>query len=53
MKCPYCDNMIGEPLHWNHLVDGIRVMMLYCPFCSKVLGVVNVSAEFQSRTNAS
>lgn len=40
-KCPHCDERISAPSGTIHTVLGIKVLVLYCPRCSKILGAVN------------
>ena len=40
-KCPHCNEHISAPSGTTHTVHGIKVLVLYCPSCNKVLGAVN------------
>ena len=40
-KCPHCDEHISAPGGTTHTVHEIKVLVLFCPHCYKVLGAVN------------
>jgi len=40
-KCPHCDEHISALGGTTHTVHGIKVLVLYCPRCNKILGAVN------------
>ena len=39
--CPYCEKPFENPVGWYGLVNGVPVLMVACPACRKVLGVMN------------
>jgi hypothetical protein len=43
MICPHCSQSIESPVGWPATVSDVPVVMVTCPYCQKVLGVVNAS----------
>ena len=51
MKCPNCQIQFSDPGSRHACVDGVEVLMVICPECETVLGVVNHShSGYFSRT---
>jgi hypothetical protein len=44
-KCPYCEKNIVNFAGRKETVDNIRILVLFCPHCYKVLGAVNAEQE--------
>ena len=44
-KCPYCETTIVTPYGSREVVNGIKIIVLYCPNCHKILGAVNAESE--------
>ena len=40
-KCPYCDQIISTPASLPANVSGVPVLLLSCPYCFKLVGIVN------------
>ncbi len=50
MKCPHCAAKISSPTGHHACVDGVEVLMIVCPECETILGVVHHShAAYFSR----
>ena len=43
MICPYCDRPISIPHGTRKTVRFTPILVLSCPSCSKVVGVVNAN----------
>ena len=43
MKCPRCENAISELGGRSACVNGVDVLMVICPRCETILGVVHLS----------
>ena len=40
-KCPFCDKIIAYPASLPSDVDGVPILLLSCPYCLKLIGIVN------------
>jgi len=40
MKCPSCETVISSPAGRETCVNGMELLMVICPHCETVLGVV-------------
>jgi len=47
MKCPHCEETVIQPIGRRADIRGsdgrpigLQVLLLYCPFCLKILGAV-------------
>lgn len=45
MKCPHCDQMIDHPLSSRETMSEIDTLIVYCPACLAILGIVNVNQK--------
>lgn len=53
MKCPHCKVQIASPSSQHSCVDGVEVLVLVCPECETILGIVNHShSGYFSRTRS-
>ena len=43
MKCPRCERAISSPGGRSACVNGVGVLMVVCPHCETILGVVHES----------
>lgn len=43
MKCPRCETAISSPEGRSACVNGVEVLMVICPHCETILGVVHQS----------
>ena len=43
MKCPHCEAKISNPKGHHACVDGVEVLVVVCPECETILGVVHHS----------
>ncbi len=43
MKCPRCESAITEPGGRSVCVNEVDVLMVICPHCETILGVVHLS----------
>ena len=43
MKCPNCKDRIPSPSAQHTCVDGVEVLIMICPKCETILGIVNHS----------
>ena len=43
MKCPRCESSIASPDGRDVCVNGVDVLMVICPRCETILGVVHLS----------
>ena len=44
--CPHCDEQIVSLFAWNMELDrGGRVVLMLCPHCSRILGVLRAPDE--------
>ena len=43
MKCPHCQVQIDSPSAKHACVDGVEVLIMICPECETILGIVNHS----------
>ena len=51
MKCPHCQVNIAFPSSQHACVDGVEVLIMICPGCETILGIVNHShAGYFART---
>ena len=51
MKCPHCQVQIASPASRHACVDGVEVLIMVCPECETILGIVNHShSGYFSRT---
>ena len=41
MKCPHCGERVSWPRGKLDYVEGVPVIILYCPDCQAILGAVN------------
>lgn len=41
MKCPYCQVQIVSPSAQHACVDGVEVLIMTCPVCETILGIIN------------
>ena len=44
-KCPYCDEIIAVPASLPAVVSGVPVLLLSCPYCFKMVGIVKIHAR--------
>lgn len=44
-RCPYCDRPIAVPTSLPATVNGVAVLLLSCPYCWKLVGIVNNERE--------
>ena len=51
MKCPHCQFEITSPSSRHASVDGVEVLIMMCPQCETILGIINHShAGYFDRT---
>ncbi len=51
MKCPHCQLKMDSPSAQHACVDGVEVLILVCPECETILGIINHShSGYFSRT---
>ncbi len=43
MKCPHCQFKMACPSAQHACVDGVEVLIMICPECETILGIVNHS----------
>ena len=43
MKCPRCESAIATPAGREACVNGVELLMVICPHCETILGVVHQS----------
>ena len=43
MKCPRCESAISSPDGRSACVNGVDVLVVICPHCETILGVVHLS----------
>ena len=43
MKCPRCESVIATPSGRDACVNGVELLMVICPHCETILGVVQQS----------
>ena len=43
MKCPRCEREISSPVGRDECINGVEVLMVICPHCETILGVVQQS----------
>ena len=43
MKCPRCESAVASPGGQAACVNGVEVLMVICPHCETILGVVHQS----------
>ena len=43
MKCPHCQVQIASPSAKHACVDGVDVLIMICPECETILGIINHS----------
>ena len=43
MICPHCKKEIASPAGWDSCVNGVEILMVGCPNCQHILGVVHRS----------
>lgn len=54
MKCPQCKSEISSPAEWDSCVNGVEVVIVGCPHCKNILGVVHRShSAYLKRCNES
>ena len=41
MKCPHCQSEISSPTGWDSCVNGMDVVIMGCPQCQSILGIVH------------
>ena len=41
MKCPHCMVKIETPSAQHACVDGVEVLIMVCPECETILGIIN------------
>ena len=49
-KCPHCDEIIAVPASLPAVVSGVPVLLLSCPYCFKLVGIVNDPRQKPSGT---
>ena len=42
-KCPYCDRIITSPSTTRTVVRSTPILLLACPYCRKLVGIVNAN----------
>ncbi len=52
MKCPRCERTISSPGGRDACIEGVDVLIVICPHCETILGVVHHShtAYFSKRS---
>ena len=43
MKCPRCESTISSPAGQDACINGVEVLIVICPHCETILGVVHQS----------
>jgi hypothetical protein len=51
MRCPRCESTISSPVGRDACIEGVEVLIVVCPHCDIILGVVHRShsAYFSKR----
>ena len=53
MKCPRCETVMSSPDGRECCINGVDVLVVICPHCETVLGVVHHShSEYFGRISA-
>ena len=54
MKCPHCKGEISSPTGWDSCVNGVEVVIMGCPDCRSILGIVpRAHSAYLRRCNTS
>ena len=53
MKCPHCKVQIASPSAQHVCVDGVNVLIMTCPECETILGIINhMQSGYFSRSSS-